>query len=198
MTEPARQTAPYGAWPSPISSAMMTAGRVGLSEPRLDGADVYWCESRPWEKGRTVIVRRSANGTIADVLPAGFDARDRVHEYGGGAYDVRDGVVVFSNRGDDRLYRIDDGGEPRPITGEGAWRYADLRIDAGRNRVVCVREDHAAGGDAVNTLVAVSLAGEAEGGTILAEGADFYSTPRLAPDGGRLAWLSWNHPNMPW
>jgi dipeptidyl aminopeptidase/acylaminoacyl peptidase len=131
------------------------------------------------------------------VLPAGFDARDRVHEYGGGANAVRDGLVVFSNRGDDRLYRI-DGGEPRPITGEGAWRYADLQIDAARNRVLCIREDHSSGGEAVNTLAAVSLDGESGGGTVLVEGADFYSTPRLSPDGDRLAWLSWNHPNMPW
>jgi dipeptidyl aminopeptidase/acylaminoacyl peptidase len=190
--------APYGTWRSPITTELITAGRVGLSSPRLDGADVYWVESRPQEAGRSVIVRRQPDGTIQDAIPAGFNARTRVHEYGGGVYTVRDGLLVFSNFTDTRLYRVNDGGEPRPITPAGGLRYADMVFDPGRNRLIAVREDHTGEGEAVNTVVAVALDGDEGGGTILASGADFYANPRLSPDSQRLAWVQWNHPNMPW
>ena len=201
MSAPAApQIAPYGTWRSPITTDLITGRRVAVSSPRLDGEDVNWIEARPEEAGRSVVVRMAADGTIADAIPAGFNARSRVHEYGGGAYAVRGGTLVFANFYDTRLYRIDLDGdrEPRPITPEGPLRYADAVFDTARNRLIAIREDHSGDGEAVNTVVALDLDGDRHGGTVLVSGADFYSNPRLSPDGQRLAWLQWDHPNMPW
>jgi dipeptidyl aminopeptidase/acylaminoacyl peptidase len=192
-------TAPYGAWPSPITADLIVAGTVRLGEVALDGDEVYWTEGRPAEGGRTTLVHREADGRTREVTPAPADVRTRVHEYGGGAYAVAGGTVVFSEGADGRLHRVDPGGAPRPITPEAALRYADLAFDRGRDRLVCVREDHrAADREPVNALVAVDLAGDAAGGRIVVGGNDFYAAPRLSADGRRLAWLTWNHPNMPW
>lgn len=191
--------APYGSWPSPITARLVASGTVGLDQVVLDGDDIYWVETRPAEGGRSVVVRRTPDGRIADVTPPGFNARTRVHEYGGGAYAVHRGVVWFSNFADQRLYRQDRGQPPRPITPGADLRYADIAVDPGRRRLVCVREDHTRPAqEAINTLVAVSWDGDDRGGRVLVSGGDFYSSPRLSPDGSRLAWLAWNHPNMPW
>lgn len=194
---PEKKTAPYGAWKSPVRSAAVAAGAVGLGQIRLDGEDVYWVEQRPSEAGRNVIVRCRPDGTLADVTPAPFNARTRVHEYGGGAYAVRDGHVYFSNFADQRVYVQAQTGAPRLLTRNDGLRYADAVVDAQRNRLICVREDHRhPPAEAVNTLVGIDLDSGDE--TVLASGSDFYSNPRLSPDGGRLTWLAWNHPNMPW
>ncbi|MBM3450743.1 MAG: S9 family peptidase [Armatimonadetes bacterium] len=187
-----------GTWPSPIMPEMLAGAAVGLSQPAIDGDDLYWVESRPAEAGRNVIVRRERSGAVTDVLPAGFDARSRVHEYGGGAYAARAGHVVFSNAADGRLYQITPGGPPRPLTPEGPFRYADLVLDAPRARLLCVREDHTAATSAPrNEVIAVDLHGSVPP-TVLLGGHDFYAAPRLSPDGTRLAWLSWDQPDMPW
>jgi len=193
------QTAPYGSWTSPITADLIVSGTVGLDAIVLDGEAVYWIEGRPAEGGRHVIVRRGADGRIEDVTPQGMSARSRVHEYGGGAYTVCEGRVFFSNFADQRLYRQDPGAAPRPLTPGVDLRYADAVPDPRRARLVCVREDHTTGApEAVNTIVAVRWDGDDRGGQILAGGNDFYSSPRLSPDGSRLAYLTWNHPNMPW
>ena len=203
-------TAPYGAWASPLPIELLTAGVVRLGEARLDGDRVYWLEGRPAAGGIQVLVRRAADGSTADISPPGVNVRTRVHEYGGGAYVVAGDLIVFSNFVDGRLYRVTDpvARTAEPITldaGAGKLRYADFELDRGRNRILAVREDHRAPGEAVNTIVAIPLgggepgnAGQAGEGEILVEGTDFVSSPRLSPDGRRLAWLSWNHPNMPW
>ncbi len=191
-------SAPYGSWKSPITSDLIVAGAVRLIEIALDGEDQYWLESRPMEGGRYVIVRRSADGRTADVTPAPFNARTRVHEYGGAPFAVSHGTVYSSNFADQRLYRQDVGGEPQPITPEKDLRYADAVLDPRRNRIICVREDHTvAGHEAVNALVALELPKGGEG-QVLVSGNDFYSSPCLDPQGSQLAWLTWNHPNMPW
>ncbi len=159
------QTAPYGSWKSPITSDLIVASTIRLGQIVLDGQDVYWSESRPVEGGRSVIVRRTPGGQASDVTPPAFNARTRVHEYGGGAFLVADGVVYFSNFEDQHLYRQDPGDEPRLIQGTpGAdLRYADGVVDRSRGRIVCVCEDHtAAGRQAVNSLVAFDLAGGGE------------------------------------
>jgi dipeptidyl aminopeptidase/acylaminoacyl peptidase len=190
--------APYGTWTSPITSDMIVSSTIRLIEAALDGGDAYWIESRPLEEGRYVIVRRSQTGEMTDLNPAPFNARTRVHEYGGGALLVVDGTLYYSNFVDNRLYRQEPGGEPRPITPEGEFRYADMVLDGRRNRLLCVREDHTdPGREAVNTLVSLNL-GDNDGGRVLVSGGDFYAAPRLSPDGTQLAWLAWNHPNMPW
>ncbi len=193
-----KQATPYGSWKSPITSDLIVSETIGIGEIALDGGDTYWTEMRPMEGGRYVIVRRTPDGRKSDVTPTPLNARTRVHEYGGGAFAVADGVVYFSNFADQRLYRQDSGGQPRPITPEADLRYADGVIDPRRGRMVCVREDHtAADREAENTLVSLDLADEGEA-AVLVSGNDFYSSPRLSPDGERLAWLTWNHPNMPW
>ena len=190
--------APYGSWRSPITSQLITSATVGLTQIEVDGDDVYWVEMRPTEGGRYVIVRRTSDGRTLDVTPPPFNARTRVHEYGGGAFAVAGGTVYFSNFADQHLYRQEPGARPIPMTPEAGLRYADGVIDRRRGRMVCVREDHRrAGHEAVNTIVGVDVADVHEG-DILVAGNNFYSTPRVSPDGSRLAWLTWNHPNMPW
>ncbi len=189
----------YGTWASPITAEAITAGQVGLAQPSLDRGCSYWLEARPQEAGRTVLVRRTPQGASQDLTPAPFSVRTRVHEYGGGAYAVAGGVIVAVNFADQRLYRIEDGAAPRPLTSasEGRLRYADLEPDLARERVLAIREDHRAAGAAVNTIVGLDLSGDDDGRVLMA-GHDFFSSPRLGPDGDRLAWLSWDHPNMPW
>ncbi len=194
------KVAPYGSWKSPVSSQMLVADRVGLAHVWIDGKDIYWSEGRPQERGRQTVMRSVPGGESEELLPAPWNARSRVHEYGGISFTVSDGTLFFSNFTDQRVYRLERGvGEPRPITPEAQLRYADARMDKARNRLVCVREDHTVvGREAVNTIVAVNSDQDSEGGAVLVEGCDFYSAPRTSPDGSRLAWLQWNHPNMPW
>lgn len=195
-----RQVAAYGTWNSPITSDLIVAGSIRLGEIRLDGSEIYWSEGRPTEAGRSVVVRYSPDGQHQDVTPAApFNVRTRVHEYGGGAYQVAEQTVYFSNFVDQRLYRQPVGGEPEPLTPVGNWRYADAVVDRSRNRLICVREDHTVDGhEPVNTIVSIPLDGTLDSGDILVSGCDFYAAPRLSPDGKQLCWLSWNHPNMPW
>ena len=188
---------PYGSWKSPITAELVAGGEVGLEQVRLDGDDIYWIERRAHEGGRKVIVRRSSDGRVTDITPAGFNTRTRVHEYGGGDYAVSGGGIIFSNFTDQRLYLQELGSEPKPLTPQAAQRYADGQFDRSRNSFFCVREDHSVPGEAVNSIVRVDL-NRSDGGTTIVSGNDFYSSPRLSPDGSRLAWLTWNHPNMPW
>lgn len=206
---PERQTASYGSWSSPITSDLIVASTIGLGDILLDGSDVYWLESRPQESGRSVIVRRAGDGTQVDVTPpvpatggAAFNVRTRVHEYGGGAYLVTGGVVYFCNDADQRIYRQEPSAAPVAITPQPVvprgLRYADGVVDAERDRMIWVREDHTAGGpEPVNTLVEIRLDGSRPQ-RVLQSGSDFYANPRLTSDGRRLTWLEWNHPNMPW
>jgi dipeptidyl aminopeptidase/acylaminoacyl peptidase len=189
--------APYGSWKSPITADAVAAGEVGLEQVRLDGDDIYWVERRSQEGGRKVIVRHSPDGRAADITPVGFNARTRVHEYGGGDYAVSNGTIIFSNFTDQRLYVQRPGSEPKPLTPAADIRYADGQIDRRRNLFFCVREDHTGHGEAINTLVSIDLKAENAGKTLVS-GNDFYSSPRLSPDGSRLTWLTWSHPNMPW
>ena len=196
---PKSRIAPYGSWKSPITSDLIVSGSVGLSQPLIDGGDIYWIEMRPTEGGRGVIVKLDPEGAINDVTPLPFNARTRVHEYGGGDYVVRSGSVYFSNFSDQRLYLLSDPQPAQPITPIADMRYADAIIDENRKRLVCVREDHTvAGREAVNTLVTLKVHGDDSAGQVLVSGNDFYASPRLSPDGSELAWLTWNHPNMPW
>ncbi len=193
-----QQIAPYGSWKSPITSDLIVAESVGVMQIELDGEDIYWVEARPREAGRHVVVRRTHDGQRQDVTPPGFNARTRVHEYGGGAFAVCQGTVYFSHFDDQRLYRQDRGAAPRAITPAGDLRYADGVVDLQRGRLICVREDHSQSDrEATNALIALALEGNALP-QVLVSGNDFYASPRLTPDASRLAWLTWNHPNLPW
>ena len=192
----AKLVAPYGSWPSTISSSLLTSSGVSLSQICLDGGHVYWAEGRPLEGGRVAIARDGA-----DVTPREFNVRTRAHEYGGDGYAVRNGTVFFVNFSDQRIYRQERESAPRPITAEpavpGAMRYADLCVTPDGASIVCVRERHEAGREAINELVAIRTDGAGEV-TVLAQGHDFYASPCISADGKKLAWLTWDHPNMPW
>lgn len=202
MTQPeTTQTIPYGAWPSPITPAMLTAQTTHLGSPLSDGAARYWLESRASEGGINRLVRQQGDGQPEPITPINLNIRSRVHEYGGGAWAVRDGVVIVSNHADNRFYRIADGADPEPITPDNPhWRYADIQLDPARNRIVAVREDHSMeDAEPVNTIVLLDLDGpNTDGGQVLVSGSDFVASPTLTTDGLRLAWLAWNHPLMPW
>jgi dipeptidyl aminopeptidase/acylaminoacyl peptidase len=195
---------PFGTWPSPITAAVAASQGLRLAAPVVDGTDIYWLEARPAEGGRNVIVRHAADGVLQELTPADFNVRTRVHEYGGASYVVDRGTLFFSNFADQRLYRLD---RPAPgsalapvaITPAGRWHFADAVVDPARGRLICVREDHTIEGrECANALVSVAVDGSSGAGRVLAEGFDFYSTPRLSPDGAQLAWICWHHPNMPW
>jgi len=198
-----RITAPYGSWRSPTAaSAVAARGGVDLRSPLgqavFDGPVLYWVEGRPADGGRNVIVRWHPTAGPDDLLPPGFSARSRVNEYGGGAFTVVAGTVYFTNESDQRVYRLVPGGTPAPLTPAGPWRYADLVGDPSRRRLLAVREDHSVEGtEPALTVVAIDLTSQGPP-RVLVSGSDFYAAPRPSPDGGRLAWVQWNHPNMPW
>ncbi|HJP09376.1 MAG TPA: prolyl oligopeptidase family serine peptidase [Arenicellales bacterium] len=195
-----KTVSPYGSWNSPITAELITKGGLKLGEVRVDGSDLYWLEGRPDEAGRYVVVRRTADGETVDIVPEGFNARNAVHEYGGGAYAVRSGVVYFSNWDDQRVYRSEHG-EVSAITGEPAIergeRYADLTVSNDSRWIMSVRERHYTDKEADNELVIVPVDGSG-GVKVLAAGYDFYSSPRQSGAGDQICWLSWNHPNLPW
>ena len=195
-----RKTAPYGSWDSSVTIDLLLQGTVHMRNQmvRWDGDDLYWSELRPYEAGRIVVCRRTADGATSDVTPMGFNARSRVHEYGGGHFAVSGGTVWFTNYSDQRLYRQDGNGAPRAITPPADLRHADMAVDTRRGRLYAVREDHTTGAsEAVNSIVSLDWKGESEAITVAA-GNDFYSSPKLSPDGSRVAWTTWCHPNMPW
>lgn len=189
--------ASYGSWKSPITAELITAKTIGLAEVCADGEDIYWSELRPLEQGRSIIMRRAPDGTITECTPPDFSARTMTHEYGGGAFTVYKGVIYFCNFKDQHLYRQSWNGAPELLTPQDGYRYADLVVDEKRNRLLCIREDHTGEGEAVNTIISINLSGN-DNGTILVQGNNFYASARLSPDGNKLAWLTWNHPNMPW
>ena len=196
----AKQVLPYGSWPSRLAAPSLVQGVVGLSELTSDGDRLYWTESRPEEGGRSALMMREGVQET-ELTPAPFNVRSRVHEYGGGSYAVAAGKVYFVNFTDQNLYTINGNGRIRQLThSDQNVRFADFVLDTRRNRLISVVEQHAtdSGSDhePENYLAAV----DADDGelTRLTTGHDFYAAPRLSPDGERLAFIAWDHPNMPW
>ena len=189
--------APYGSWKSPINSDMIVAGAIGLSSPQFHQDALFWIESRPQEGGRSVMVRQDAQGKVSDITPAPFNIRTRVHEYGGGSSLMHEGSVYFSNFSDQQIYcqRFEES-SPCKLTDAEGFRFANGFVDVKRNRILYVLEDHNASGEPENMIGAVDL----DGGkiTILTRGHDFYAAPVLSPDGSKLAFMTWDHPDMPW
>jgi dipeptidyl aminopeptidase/acylaminoacyl peptidase len=192
-------TRPAGTWPSPITARSLVAGSVSISEVIPDGDDVWWAESRPDNGGRTTIVRWR-DGSTEDITPPETNVRTSVHEYGGGAWWADDGVAYYVEFADQRLRRLEAGGEPVLLTPEPdapkRLRYADGRPTADGDWFVCVHERHGIG-EPANQIVAVATDGSMRM-SVIASGADFYASPRVSPDGRSIVWIQWMHPNMPW
>ena len=211
--DPPPAATPYGAWPSPISARSVAEGARRIDDLAALGEEVCWLERRPEEGGRNVLVRLAPDGGASTLTPDGFDVRSRVHEYGGGAFLLLPGAPepphAFVNFSDQRVY-LATAAATIPLTPADGARYADLVFDPHRRRLLAVQERPAASdGDETAALVAIQLpadppaadasaATEPPPPTELVSGADFFSSPRLSPDGSRLAWLSWNRPDMPW
>ncbi len=192
-----KRSAPYGSWDSPISAELVAASsQHWINQLHVEGEELYMLHRQPEQGGRSVVARLNGDERIEELTPAPFDARTRVYEYGGSCFAVKDGVIYFSNFPDDRLYCHRPGRSPRPITAEGDVRYADLVIDRRRNRLICIREDHSPAGEPTHVIAAVDLDGD-EFGAVLFDQTDFVAFPVLSEDGRKLAWVAWNHPNMP-
>ncbi len=190
---------PYGSWKSPITSDLIVSGGIRLGGIQVDGEAIYWLEGRPSENGRNALVKWSADEGIEEMTPAGYNIRSRVHEYGGGAFTVHDDTLYFSNFVDQRLYVQYPYSEADPLSANKNIRFANGVVDETRGRLFAIREDHrGTDTEAVNTLVSINLDGVEEEGDLLAGGNDFYASPALSSDGEKIAWLTWNHPNMPW
>ena len=189
--------AAFGSWPSPISAASTVEGSRSLHTLYHDGEYLYWAEGRPEEAGRTTIMRWKKGGEPEELLPSPWNARTRVQEYGGRSILVADGTLWFTNFSDQRLYAMKAGEQPVAMTPELDIRFAACELDRSRDRLICIREDHRPLGEPSNALVAVPLNGESEG-EVLFEGVDFVSAATLSPDGKSIAFVTWDHPNMPW
>lgn len=200
-----KQALAYGSWPSPITGEKLTQGSVNLNEPQINDAGIFWLTSRPEDKGRTTIVFQAAGDGRdhqRDLLPAPFDVRTHIHEYGGGSYLADGEQVFFVNNADQRVYQynfLDEDAEPTPLSPEGNYRYSDFCIDAERDQLICVCEIHREGKEPKNCVIALQLDGSSTTGfNMLVFGGDFYSNPRVSPNGQFLSWLTWDHPYMPW
>lgn len=192
---PNKKVAPYGSWKSPITTDLLTRGAVGLGQIAVDGDGVYWTEMRPTEAGRNALVMRKQSAVKQELVPPPLNVRSRVHEYGGGAFTVKDGVVWFVDAKEQAVFRLSAGQAPEKVAQKAGTAFADFVVDTGRERLICVAEDTSGPGEATNSLMAIGFDGTTH---VLAKGADFYMAPKLSPAGDRLAWVEWHHPNMPW
>ncbi len=190
----ARVQAPYGSWKSPISASMIADTTISLDGVFVDNGQIYWLERRPSEGGRVVLVG-DVEGSHTDITPEGYSVRTQAHEYGGGALHIHDGTIYFVNAQDQHIYRHKVDEPPQVLTGSADDRFADMIVDVSRARLICARERHGAA-ETANALIAIGLSDGAV--TELDSSHDFISNPRISPDGTRLAWQSWDLPDMPW
>ena len=201
---PEQRTARYGTWKSPVTPELVAGATIGFFEPAIDGEAIYWLESRPADRGRRALVRWTPADGITDAVPPTADVATRVHEYGGGAFAVVDGTIVYSERSDGSVWSIDGALPPRLVAQIDGCRYAGFALDAVRRLAYAVREDHRDRAPTApeNALVALSLDANADprtnAGRTIASGTDFVLAPQISPDGMHLAWIAWNQPAMPW
>jgi len=189
----------FGTWPAAISAELITRGAPGLNFLHSDGNYLYWVESRPWDSGRNMIMRRHPDGSIEDLLPSGFSHHSRVHEYGGKAYTIAENRLYFVNGADQRIYQLQLNGSDEliPLTISGL-RFADLAVDSQHRQLIAVCEAHGDNAEPENFLAAIPMDGRDNPVRKLVSGADFYAYPGISPDGRKLSWIQWCHPHMPW
>ncbi|MDP6049576.1 MAG: S9 family peptidase [SAR202 cluster bacterium] len=195
---PGKKIAPYGSWESPITTGSIVSHSINIGDLFISNEGKFWQEMRPIEGGRSTIMCQTSDGCKREIIPKSYNARTRVHEYGGGSFLVHDDGVYFSNFSDQQIHKVNlTGGNPTQITNEPLLRFADGAVDAERQQIIYVGENHDSIDEPVNCIVSVDLQNNGEV-TILASGADFYASPVISPDGRKLVWVQWNHPNMPW
>jgi len=189
-----KQEKEYGRWPSPITAELLTQDVKHYGYLTLDNETLYWTELRPSEGGRVAIVKQTETGN-RDVISKDYNARTRVHEYGGRPFAVQDGIIYFVNFSDQRLYKQEKGLSPTPITEKNGPRLADFFSTS--KTLYAVAEQHKDNeSEAENSIVAIDL--ENESTHTLISGHDFYASPSVNKEGTKIAWITWNHPNMPW
>ena len=187
-----------GFWPAPLSAEQVAQASVSLDQVQLQDDAVYWRESKPREGGRFTLCRWTNDAGVVELLKPPFSVRSRVHEYGGGEWCLGGRHVYVVNAEDQQVYQLDlqDNAHPRQITDAPNTRFADLQYDAVRQQLVCITEEHTNDSRIINRLACINIDNGSI--TVLHEGGDFYASPALSGDGAHLAWLSWNHPHMPW
>lgn len=188
---------PFGSWKSPIASSSLVENSLRLGNIQIDDDKVIWSEGRPSEKGRTALMSWTATTEKQELSSPEYNVRTRGHEYGGKSFTAVNGRIFILQFGDQQIYELKPGGESVQITFNPDFRYADIRLDENRNQLIAVGEDHSDPQDVLNMLIRISLDGNGEQ-VVVASGHDFYSNPELSPDGSRLSFLTWDHPNMPW
>ncbi|MET0063566.1 MAG: prolyl oligopeptidase family serine peptidase [Candidatus Thiodiazotropha endolucinida] len=196
-TEMSIEIRSFGSWDSTISACSLSVSEVRLGGVAIDGGDTYWLETRPNESGRTVLRKMNEAGDVSDILPPPYNARNLANSYGGGGVAIRNGVLWFCNLEDQRIYEVRPDGSITPKSPSGSYRYADLCLDHKRNRLLAVRESREEqSSNIINELVSIDLYEDEV--SVVSAGHDFYSNPVISPDGNKIAWLTWNHPSMPW
>jgi dienelactone hydrolase len=186
---------PHGSWKSPITSSMIVDEAIKLGDIVIDEGVLYWNEIRPMEQGRSVIMKWK-EGKVEDVLPQPYNARSRVHEYGGASFTINSGTIYFSNFKDQHFYSLSPAGEVSDLSQTDGKRYANPIVDPERDFLYAVQEEHRSEHDVINTLVKIDP--KEKKIDVIHEGWDFYGMPTLHPKGTHLAFITWNHPNMPW
>lgn len=189
---------PYGEWPSPVSAEDLARASRPLQAVAIDAGRAVWAERRPTEEGRTALMAHDG-AKVFDLLDERANARTTAHEYGGGAFTIRDGVVWYAHYADQRLYRRDPDGSATALTPEPpsrwAHRYADLHLSPDSRTLLAVREVHDDGAVSHDIVALPADGGQVQ---VLVSGHDFFAAPRVSPDGRHLAWITWDHPHMPW
>ncbi|GAA6212308.1 S9 family peptidase [Hyphomicrobiales bacterium 4NK60-0047b] len=205
MDNKTKEIRPFGQWEAAISAENVVTKALRFSSLQSTGHYLYWCEQRSQEKGRGVIMRWDEEGGLKQLLPKGYSARSKVHEYGGGEFCVADGKIFFINESDQQVYLFSEGNEPEQITNAPGFRFANLAYDNARDRLIAVAEEHKVKESReseklpTNSLVNIGLSGAELGGiSIMDDSCDFYASPTISPDHNQLAWLQWNLPHMPW
>jgi len=197
LNKHSKQIKPFGSWKSPISGESLVRSSLGLGQLQIDGDKVFWTEGRPEEKGRTALMEWSLSKGLKEVSQPDWDVRTKVHEYGGGAFHMSVAGGFYIDNRDQQLFKILEDEKRQRLTPADQFRYADAVYDHYRNQLLVVGEDHSEPEDVRNMLLKVAGDGSLEK-QVIAKGNDFFSNPRISPDGNQLLFLSWDHPNMPW